>query len=433
MNNSIFVEKNCNFSDFFRFFKLILVCSVSAISLVSYNYGYTNISIICSIIYIIFALLQGTENSFVYILFGLSNSHVLNIFGVSNSVILCCVFSVILFVKEKKIPIFLLFIYLVFLSYSLQFLIRFGDFSSAFLTPIKLFFVSIYFYLYLKTIINSDKIETILYNGLVFSFFAIIINLLISVLMSGSYRGHVLNNDANMLSVECAFFVSIALVLFFRTKLVSTIKLFMIILGLSLCIIITGSRNGLLLLIIIFVVALIFNFKKISKVFAFYSIFLILILLFIYSDIGRSYVNKIISRIDLLVEDDDLSNGRFALWQQYVNLFNSNKVYWLIGFGRFENAGLTYMAHNGFLEDVFEYGMVGLLLIGVSLFYIYLSASRLYKQNIGIFPFFPIFVLLIGSITLRGMTNIINLSLLFYSIMIICYFKRIDINGRFKN
>ena len=118
-------------------------------------------------------------------------------------------------------------------------------------------------------------------------------------------------------------------------------------------------------------------------------------------------------RTAVLEQNDDVSNGRFDIWNQYINTFNNNPILWFIGIGDFKKHGIEMMAHNFLIEDIANYGIVGCTLLYSCCILTYRKLKRRFSSKNSYYLLLPFFIPIIGGITLHGMTNIINISMLF--------------------
>lgn len=118
------------------------------------------------------------------------------------------------------------------------------------------------------------------------------------------------------------------------------------------------------------------------------------------------------------LQNMDVSNGRFDLWEQYITIFNEHPVYfWLGGLGMGE-FGLQYVAHNMIIEQIASYGVVG----SVFIFAMYASAVFAIKMfsncdlKILSFSIVPLAVFLGSSMVSHTILGIPQTTMLFLCI-----------------
>ena len=98
---------------------------------------------------------------------------------------------------------------------------------------------------------------------------------------------------------------------------------------------------------------------------------------------------------------DDISNGRYSLWQQYIQVMLNNSKYTWFGAGDFAKIGASFddivlEAHNLFIEVWVLYGFVGSLLISL-MFYEFIKNNIFICRNRhrGVVCFVPLIVMII--------------------------------------
>lgn len=380
-------------------------------------------AVLVSAIYIIFALTQGHNKTFCFVVFALSNTHVLNIAGVSASVLICAFSAISDMAGRKGIDRKMFKISVLLLIYSIQYLIRYNDISSAVISPLKIIAVCLYFY----SLAADRKIIMIMRKNIsqyiLFGVVSILVNIAVTGASVSHARASVLNNDPNMLSVEAAVYIAMSLVLFFRYEIISVMQFCFIFIFMSIVIVLCGSRNGFLLLFMSLMFTFAFNLHRASKILFLAAVISGVIFIVSSSSAGQNALTLLINRTNVMqARGRGISNGRIDTWKEYINAFNANIANWFLGFGLYTNAGLSEMGHNGFIEDIASYGLIG----GILVYMLYFRVLKVYRNNIAqnifnndFYAWLPIIIIVSGSLTLRSLTNIINLSLLFISVIIL--------------
>lgn len=241
--------------------------------------------------------------------------------------------------------------------------------------------------------------------------------------ISDAGRFTLTSSGENVLGILCAIMAINILVIVLNYS--NKNKLLYLFLSAMLCGIgfLTGSRSfllaigmgivGLLIMIIVkldlknlFKIGLIISVAALAALFAFK-----------FSDFINNYWSLIMYRITKL-QNMDVSNGRFDLWEQYITIFNEHPVYfWLGGLGM-GDFGLQYVAHNMIIEQIASYGVIG----SVFIFAMYASAVfaiKMYSNcDIKIFSFsiIPLVVFLGSSMVSHTILGIPQTTMLFLCI-----------------
>lgn len=153
--------------------------------------------------------------------------------------------------------------------------------------------------------------------------------------------------------------------------------------------IISNKRTAFLMVIVSLAVYVVMflcsqktNFrKKISMIFAVIIISAITVFLYDYNVGGIDIT--LFDRLETIVEDG--GSGRDIIYRYVIDeIRNFNAREWIIGNGYngvFLKSGLGTSAHNDFLEVLFDYGIVGLILYGKFIAKIILKTCRMFKKN----------------------------------------------------
>jgi len=147
------------------------------------------------------------------------------------------------------------------------------------------------------------------------------------------------------------------------TPLRGVLILFLLISG-----VMTISKSFFL---VIGVLLLFYIAKNISRIKHFLVFVVVAIVgMWIFSSIsnklGYDAIEMVLSRFVKGGSLADNTTGRTDIWKYYIELFNANGIKkWFFGFGF--NANVDHAAHNTFIEFLYHYGFVGLILWGAYL------------------------------------------------------------------
>ena len=389
--------------------------------------GHDGFAVFFSVLYLILVACQPTERALLYIALVVPSTRSMEIVGVSVAVWVCLLYLVKkFFVNKGSIHMEILFPMGVYLIYCIQFYYRFDSVMYGFLQPIKMLIVLCFLYEYaidVKSYINkTSKISKILFVWLSGAVLA-----LLPVLMTTNVVGRIqaFNNDANILSVQTVFILSCASVLLMKNNNGLSFFSYTIVVCVSMAIcLICGSRNGFLLLLIFFASMTFLNLN--GKRFVKSVVILFTVILFITIALNTSFAQMYISgiqhRLDLLEQSGNVSNGRYDIWNEYISVFNNNIWLWLFGLGAYSNYGLAYMAHNMFIEDISNYGIIGMLILTsayVRVFYTVYTVNMAVHNCEGclrLFGMIPFAIPLIGGLTLHSMTSLPNTIMLYLGV-----------------
>lgn len=389
--------------------------------------GYGGFAIILSVFYLILVASQPTESALLYIALVVPSTRSMEIVGVSVAVWVCLLYLIKkIFVNKGSFHMEILIPMGVYLIYCLQFYYRFDSVMYGFLQPLKMLIVLFFLYEYAidgKSYINkASKISKILFVWLSGAVLA-----LLPVLMTTNVVGRIqaFNNDSNILSVQTVFILSCASVLLMKNNKGMSFFSYTVVVVVSMAIcLICGSRNGFLLLLILFASMIVLNLN--DKRFVKSVVILVTIILLITIALNTSFVQMYISgiqhRLDLLEQSGNVSNGRYDIWNEYISVFNNSIWLWFLGLGTYSNYGLAYMAHNMFIEDISNYGIIGMLI----LYYAYARIFfTVYKVNMSVrncvgrprlFGVIPFIIPLVGGLTLHSMTSLPNTLMLYIGV-----------------
>jgi len=381
----------------------------------------TILSMLFSVVFVLLSVNMSLENQMYMIAIGIPNTKALGFGGISASIVICFVAVLIHFIKDKKKPSIPLLAILL-LLYSMQYLFRNDDYRMGAVMPIKTV-ANILFFVFLS---SNVKIASDSFNIALKATIALLVGIVSAMSasifgMNDAQRVSVVGNDPNMLSIEIAFVLSVLSVTYYSRKQFSQFFYLVAVFILGVLTMMCGSRMGIVLYALVLFGSVFLNAKEISKTMLLVTLLGIGITIFLLSPFGQSLIEAITLRIEVLERSDNVSNGRFEIWQQYFNVLNSNDLYWLFGLGSFSDYGIENMAHNFLLEDVAAYGIIGVILLYFTYFGIYKRQYKLVKRikrfKFSYFFAIPFFVPLIGSLTLHGLGSIMITTMLYLGIL----------------
>lgn len=392
-----------------------------------------NMSLAASFFTLLFAVFgasrKGIEKLYLVVL-AIPNTRAMEALGISGAICVCAISIIIYLIRNHKIEKSIFAYCVIYILYSLQFIVRFMDLSIGLIMPIKSVIVILFFWIYSRDKkLNEDPITLILKMNLFF-FAGIMGACLASVVVNrGMRRFAIVNNDPNMLSIEIAFVLSVFCICYFRYKVLKTPAFVILAVLLATLSALCGSRMGLLLLAGVVVTSILCNLNQVNKTMFFLFVIVIVVVIFLSSNIGQNAIDVLISRNNALVSKNDISNGRMDIWNEYLDIFNSNSSLWFFGMGSYSYYGLENVAHNFLLEDIASYGIIGTIILYFAYLKVFRFAHNTFKENTGytrktIYSFVPFVVPIVGGITLHGLTNIPNTLMMFMGAIIIAF------NGR---
>ena len=186
--------------------------------------------------------------------------------------------------------------------------------------------------------------------------------------ISDAGRFSLSQSGENVLGILCAIlvvhFIAIAINGYFEKKGYLFIYSFALI-GIGF---LTGSRSFFLALAIgflflLFTIFLKFDLKSLARMLLICLIGVILCYSLVSSSSFISdYLSKILYRVNKL-QGTDISNGRFTLWTQYINVLNDYPAHLLFGGLNPSDYGIENVAHNMIIEQVVSYGIIGSIFV----------------------------------------------------------------------
>lgn len=133
--------------------------------------------------------------------------------------------------------------------------------------------------------------------------------------------------------------------------------------------IMTISKSYFLMIVILLIFYIVKNISKVKHLFLFVLFIIAGFLIFsiVSNKLGYNAIELVTSRFISGAGFAENTTGRTEIWKNYIDLFNENGIkVWLFGFG-FNANEFIGAAHNTFIEIVYHYGIVGLVLWGAYL------------------------------------------------------------------
>jgi hypothetical protein len=186
----------------------------------------------------------------------------------------------------------------------------------------------------------------------------------------GSFSG-----SSTSWGMSCSFYFIIAAILC-KLKKLNFIHLFIFFLTVLISVFITGSRSAQLVLVLVFIIYNVTEFR-ISSVLVIFSI-ISLILLFIYKNSGFETDSLRILNFQNATFDDDFSSGRSVDFEKSIYQI-VNSPFFGSGYRFIEGKSFhTGNVHNTFLRQLVTYGFFFFFVLYIELFcYLYLIFRRL--------------------------------------------------------
>ena len=198
-------------------------------------------------------------------------------------------------------------------------------------------------------------------------------------------------------------------------------------LGLILICLFTGSRSAVLCLVAglacFFILSCFkLNFKQVLVILLCAGLLLLLFYNLMQTDnLISQYVQNFLYRFQKL-EGKDVSNGRYELWNMYVDIFRENpSILWLGGLDIF-SFGLPLVAHNMIIEQIANHGILGSIIILFLYIGVYRDVALMSNSKVKIFStgVAPIIALLVASMfshTLLGIPQTVMLFISAYGLL----------------
>jgi O-antigen ligase len=198
-------------------------------------------------------------------------------------------------------------------------------------------------------------------------------------------RVTVLNQDQNELSFLLSFGIISIIYLFRYSTLRKATKSLLLLLAImfSFVILTTGSRMGLILVLMIVATLVFMNIKSSSVIFI---VPVILLAGLIFYELLPENITVRLFQIQDQIQSHDLT-GRVAIWKLALSSFDNHKAYILgTGYNTFEfllsaKTGWAPSSHNTYLCTLIETGAAGLFIFLSMIIYLSYKVYFLYKKG----------------------------------------------------
>lgn len=163
------------------------------------------------------------------------------------------------------------------------------------------------------------------------------------------------------------------------------------------------SRSFVFPVLIAFVWILFFKDRKLSRkgnyrllVFLVIGVALYLVL----KNMGGNFPEVVSITTDRIInpKGGDISSGRFRLWSHYLNEIKSDGYIFFFGSGSIISPNNTLVAHNMWLEQWYQFGIIGNILIALTF---WISISYIRRENgirkLSLYGFLPLIMFLAAS------------------------------------
>lgn len=129
----------------------------------------------------------------------------------------------------------------------------------------------------------------------------------------------------------------------------------------------------------------------------------------------NNIVDSFLHRFNKLAKTD-ISNGRFGIWREYIELFKANPKYLWLGNMEYAEVGIRTVAHNMILEQIASYGIIGSLFIITAYFFTAKEMkyqSGLSRRRKDFTAFIPTLAFLVASLFSHTLLGVTQTTLLF--------------------
>lgn len=375
-----------------------------------------NIIVIIGMILVVYSLLSSEKNVLYLMMILIPNSENMKMIGTMSIpmvIVIACFFkSVLKIVLSKKIKLKeWIIVFIVLLLYSLATISILGNNEQLILTVKFLMYLSFVESAFEDYKRREVKLKDIYSNQIRALSIGLIISTICTILTNRSVNAFGRfsfgeNSTINTIGIQCAIVV-IGLIYNYIIKNSKKVDAVLIIFNI-LIIIFTMSRTAMIMIalgIILFIILTLIKKENVRMIVFTTLIGLILGTACFVSPTVKQYSKKIINRF----QADDISNGRYILWEKTVEqMSNSNKRI-MFGVGDYKIIGATYnksetilVAHNFILEIWVIYGIIGIFILSALIIHFVKDVFYEYtKHNIfitgNLYNFVPMLVFFAGS------------------------------------
>lgn len=280
--------------------------------------------------------------------------------------------------------------------------------------------------LFLTAYTEKESIEKVYVSYVKFCTLGCILSTLIALIMNPSSisensRFSLSGVGENALGILSAILAINLMVIFMNGY--EQNNLIIVLFIISLCVIgfLTGSRSFMLAIlvgVVGIIVCLILKLQIVTlfKIGVFFILAVIIAIVLVNTnDFINEYWKQIVYRI-MKLQNQDISNGRYALWEQYINVFKEHPIYLWLGGLNTNMYGIHLVAHNMILEQLACFGIIG----SVFIIFIYCSAymnlkressSYIKWKSYRIVPIISLLIVSLVSHTLLGVPQTVMLYL----------------------
>lgn len=370
-----------------EYWTFIILFFITVMAQASEGYSIGLLNYLAIGIILVYCLITDEKTILYVIMYLMPANRLFGLGGVSvNLLILLIFFSKdIIFGSSKKLNQKFLFLSLLFLIYTIMYVWQYHSYQEV-LQSIKTFIV-LFFCIKIFGTGKHDIRELYKYSviflalGLVSNFFvAIIVNPAILDFRRLAISG---DSNPNALAIVVSYVIAQIVVLLYSKQIEKPKGI--VLLTCILCIIglYTQSRTFFVNAVIIllwmllpwFKYSVFSNLKRIIIVLlVFASLFLLFNSSFYVSDQIRMVIDRFIDP-----SGGDVTNGRIVIWNQYIDAFKANLNVFMFGAGMdYTRLGIYMMAHNMWIEQIANFGLVGSLLVII----LYSSAVKVMVKKI---------------------------------------------------
>lgn len=371
--------------------------TVAAIYIIAFQLiSQETIKSLISLLFVVFLLLIHSNNSFYLLMFIMCENELLSIGSTSVTMIfvsLLAIISIIRVNKNVKINVVIFFVSTALFCLSLLMVLK-GS-SEQLINTIKCFL----FLIYISTILRDNRRNALVLYENAFRYIGLGINFcgIVSICLNGvpsildRYTFHP-DITINYLAIICA--LTIVNLMYIIIVIGSRYCFFdaVMIIGCSFWGLLTQSRSFILATCLGMVLIVLFSKSlktKLKIVLTLLSVAILIMVIVPSSLTADGLLGKVINRI-LNPSGNDISNGRYYLWEQTIDAMNQNINYMLFGAGDYTKIGAIFddklmVAHNMFLETWVIYGWIGSILVLV-IFYEFIK-NNIFRYKVGRFHF----------------------------------------------
>ena len=198
-----------------------------------------------------------------------------------------------------------------------------------------------------------------------------------TLFLNNSYAG--ITGQTGVAAFYISIFIGISFINFFYMKDHNK-YLYLILLLLGFCALFLTVKRSFILINVIIILLILLLTKKINLK-TIIKILLILLLLFLIIN-KISILESLLNKIDILSQEDNISNGRNILWDGTFSLFKNN-MFIGIGINNIE-LFLQEQTHNIYLQLLAEIGIVGMIPLIVFFVVSVVSNYKLMKHSFNI-------------------------------------------------